>query len=434
MKKLFLLPLALLGLMATSCSEEPLNMECDIETAYIHVDDPGSLFYDDSETDIVAYANLGGVIPTATDSIGFTVRTGCTPGQYPFYITITPGAKAYIVEADGQTRPFKSGDLVDFADGHVTTLRIVSEDGAWHRDYRISMTHRVPSGGDMFFDFNEGSYTTRTVNKAMFYVWNVLDENAANGLFLGDAEWKNGNPGYALSKSSAPADAYPTSPVIGGGMDGSDCLKLETMTTGSLGAMAKIYIASGSLFNGTFDPKSALKSRSAAKLATRFGCPFTHKPSRLSMDMRYEPAAEYWNEDKQVQPDIVDEPDAYLILYRNTDEDGKPVMLDGNDVVTSRHIVGMARLPHNYTYDEGNDGHPKYRHDLPCSTPIHGLNAQWKRVELEMEYFEDIDPEVLANYGYNLVIGFAASWQGADFRGALGSKLYLDNVRVECEY
>lgn len=432
MKKIFLLPFAIAAFCFVSCSDEPLNMECDIEKAYIHVDDPMVLFYDGHAGDTLAYAELNGAVPTASDSIGFTVRTDCTPGAYPLYLTLTPGAKAFVLSEEGGKTAFSNGNLVDFSEGRVTRIQIVSEDGDWSRVYRISMTPRVATNGDMYFNFNSG-YFLGSMNKAQYYVWGITDENALNGLFLGDPEWKNGNPGYALSKSSAPADQYPTSPVFGGGPDGSDCIKLETMTTGSLGAMARIYIAAGSLFNGSFDPKSALKSRAAAKEATRFGTPFSHKPVRFSVDMRYEPAPSYWDEDKNVHPEIFDEPDAYCVIYCNVDDEGKAFILDGNNVVTSKYIVGMARLPHNYTYDEGNNGHPMYRHDLPCDTPIHGLTNQWKRVELSVEYFSELDPEILANYGYSMVIGFTSSWQGGDFRGALGSKLYIDNIKVECE-
>lgn len=432
MKKFFLLPLSLAAFLFTSCSSEPLNMECDIEKAYIHVDNPSDLFYDGQFGDTLAYSELNGQVPSAADSIGFTVRTDCTPGQYPLFLTLTPGATAYVLNEDGSRLPFVSGNKIDFSNDKVTRIQVVSQDGAWKRVYRFSMTHRVPTSGDMFFDFNSGYYLG-SMNKAKYYVWGVTDQNALNGLFLGDPEWKNGNPGYALSKSSAPADQYPTSPVFGGGPDGSDCVKLETMTTGSLGAMAKIYIAAGSFFNGSFDPKSALKSRSAAKEATRFGTPFCHKAVRFSLDMRYEPAGDYWDEDKNVHPELIDEPDAYCVIYRNVDEQGNAIMLDGNNIVTSKNIVGIARLPHNYTYDPESNGHPMYRHDLPGNNPIHGVGTQWTHIEMPIEYFTELDPEILANYGYSMAIGFTSSWQGGDFCGALGSKLYIDNIKIECE-
>ena len=51
----------------TSCfKDEPLNAECDIEQAYIHVDNPLGMFYQQSDT-------LINVLSTAED-INFVVR------------------------------------------------------------------------------------------------------------------------------------------------------------------------------------------------------------------------------------------------------------------------------------------------------------------------------------------------------------------------
>jgi hypothetical protein len=50
-----------------------------------------------------------------------------------------------------------------------------------------------------------------------------------------------------------------------------------------------------------------------------------------------------------------------------------------------------------------------------------------------MEYRSEVDADILANRGYSLVISFASSWQGGEFKGAIGSKLFLDNVQLYCE-
>lgn len=413
-------------LLISCIKEEPQNLECDIISAYVHVDEPSELFYNLGDTLIEE-------VPTATDSIGFTVKTDCVLGSYPFYITVTPGAVAYLVENDGTSSVFVSGTALDFSDGRKAHLRVVSESGTWEKNYWVSMTHRHKVDGDMTFDFNEGSYFLRKMNKANFYVWEVLDENARKSLFLGDPEWKNGNPGYALSKSSAAPTAYPTSPLFGEGPDGSDCVKLETMTTGSLGAMAKIYIAAGSLFVGSFDPQKAMKSRTAAKEATSFGRPFDHKPLRMYVDLKYLPSSPFCDEDKNPIAGVVDEPDAYVVVYKNTDENGNNIILNGYDVLTSKYIVGMARLPHHlkdeYIPSEGRT----IKKDVISGNPIHGVTNEWKRFEMNVEYTEELDYELLKNYGYSMIIGFSCSWQGANFQGALGSKLYIDNIRIECE-
>ena len=417
MKKIFglttLLAAALLGM--SSCSEEPLNAECDIESVSLHLDEPGKYFYHDYDT--------LQTVPSTADSIGFVIRSYENVGALPVTLKITPGAKAYVLGADGAETPFRNGQMLDFSDEQVQRIRVVSEDGNWNRLYRLCVMHDVPSEGNMTFDFND--YALDASGK--YYVWNITDENAVNGLFGGgEATWKNGNPGFKLSKSSAKPMEYPSTPVIGGGPDGSDCVKLETMDTGAFGNMVNMRMAAGSMFLGEFDVANALKD---ALKATRFGLPFKHKPVKFSVWLKYEQSSKFF-QDKMGKPmdGIIDEPDAYIVVYRNQDEDGNRVMLDGNDVLTNKHIVGMARLPHHTYLDEEG-----IRRDQIGNDPIHGLTNEWQKVEMDIEYTEELDPEVLANNGYSLIIGFACSWQGAYFKGSIGNKLYIDNINVVCE-
>ena len=99
-------------------------------------------------------------------------------------------------------------------------------------------------------------------------------------------------------------------------------------------------------------------------------------------------------------------------------------MLDGNNVLSSPYIVGLGRLPHHYNADGS---------DQLSNDPIHGVTDEWQEFVIPVEYRSEIDPTVLANKGYSLIIGFASSWQGAYFKGAIGSKLLIDNVQLYCE-
>ena len=40
---------------------------------------------------------------------------------------------------------------------------------------------------------------------------------------------------------------------------------------------------------------------------------------------------------------------------------------------------------------------------------------------------------MLKNYQYNLSVVFTSSIEGAEFRGAIGSTLYVDEVKLICE-
>lgn len=392
----------------TSCiGSEPLNTECDIESAYIHTDNPSNLFYHDYDT--------LKIVQSVADSIGFLIRSHESVGLLPLHLNITPSAKVYILGQDNSFSEFRNGSDVDFSDEKVQRFRVVSEDGAWSRDYKINVVHDVPTAGDLKFDFADYSLDA----SGKYYEWSILDPSMA-GVFT-DGKWKNGNPGFKLSKSSAKPMDYPSVPLENGGPDGSSCVKLETRDTGSFGAMMNMRIASGSMFNGIFDVGNALKN---ALKATRFGSPFAHKPVKMTVWLKFEAGAQF--QDKLGKPveGVVDEPDAYVVFYRNQDEAGNEVMLDGNDILSSPYIVGVGRLPHHLNGD-GSD-------QLSASS-IHGLTTEWQLVELPVVYTKEVDPQILADKGYNIVIGFASSWQGAYFQGAIGSKLYIDNVSLYCD-
>lgn len=423
------------SLMLTSCSDEPENMECDIETIWVEVDDPSSLFY--SATDVRKTVNT-----TAQGKwINWRVREESVLGSYPVCYTTTKGATVFFVDENGQRTAFSSGDVVDFSDERKTYVEVVSQDGQWSKRYTLFMTHDIQHAEPydevvsedglsvtryyrMSFDFGaEGRDIHQGVSGDVgtYYLFRPTEENAKNTVFSGYQYWSNGNAGFALSRSSAPIEDYPTTAAIGAGPDGSDCIMMQTSSTGGLGRMARIYIAAGSLFCGSFDPQSAMRSRDAARTATRFGVPFAYKPLRMTVDMKYEPGPDYWNADKVVQPNIVDEPDAYIVLFRN--DAGESGMLDGTDVLSSPRIVGKARLNHHFNADGS---------DKPSGNPIHGITREWQTFTFEMEYPNgDLDEQILKERGYWLVIGFSSSWQGADFCGALGSKLYVDNIKVE---
>lgn len=422
-------------LMASCIGEEPLGTECDIEALSLHVDNPLSIFenaYDTLQT-ANASENFHGY-GYVTDSIGFKALAKAHIGEIPLTLAVTKGAKAYIA-ADAGWEPFQNGTAVDFSEGKVQCFRIVSQDGVWNREYKICVINESESSFESMsltftFDGNYALNNPEKTNddKGFYYIWTETDSANVNELF-GNESWKCGNPGFKLSKSSAKPLEYPTIPVVGGGPDGTDCVKLETMDTGAFGRMVNLRIASGSLFVGYFDVANALKN---ARKATQFGLPFRHKPSKFSVWLKCEIAEGFQDKDGNPVADAMDEPDAYLVVYRNQDEQGKMVLLDGDDVLTSPYIVGMARLPHNYYYEQVGDR--TVRRDLVGNTPIHGVTAEWQQFDMDVEYTDELDMDVLARGGYSMIVGFASSWQGAYFEGAIGNKLWIDDITVTCEY
>ncbi|MBQ8454712.1 MAG: PCMD domain-containing protein [Bacteroidaceae bacterium] len=403
MNKTTIASLVALPILLASCiaAEQP-NTECDIETVSLRLETPTDFFYHDYDT-------LRTVISAETDIV-FTIRSYANILSVPLSLRITDGASVFIKSDDGTEVPFLNGSDVDLSDEKVRHFRVVSEDGAWSRNYTISVVHDVPSEGNLFIDFE--SYRLDASGK--YYIWDAPE-------VFTDGLWKNGNPGFKISRSSAKPMEYPSTPVAGGGPDGSACLKLETCDTGPFGRMANMRLASGSMFNGIFDVGNALKD---ALKATQFGSPFVHKPVQMRAWLRYEPGATFQDFDGKTVSGVTDEPDAYVVLYRNEDASGNKVQLDGNDVLSSPYIVALGRLPHHYNEDGS---------DRLSNNPIHGITNEWQEVTIPVEYKAEIDNDVLENKGYSLIIGFASSWGGAYFKGAIGSKLHVDNVRLFCE-
>lgn len=392
------------ALMASCIAAERDNTECDIEAVSLHLDDPTSIF--DHE-----YDTLRLVLSTDNDIV-FSVSSDAEVQSIPTTIRITDKAVAYLVDDEGAEVPFVNGFPLDYSEDRVHQIKVVSEDKVWSRTYTLKIMHKVPSEGNQYFDFEDYFLDGK------YYVWNAPDVFMDN---TGKSTWKNGNPGFKMSRSSAQPMEYPTTPVVGGGPDGSDCVKLETCDTGPFGKMVNMRIASGSLFNGAFDVGKALTD---ALKATLFGLPFAHKPARLRVWLRYEVGRTFQDRNAMEVANVVDEPDAYVVLYRNEDAQGKPVQLDGENVLTSPYIVGLGRLPHHYRSGGG---------DALSNNPIHGVTSQWQEFVIPVEYRSEVDEDILSRNGYSLIIGFASSWQGAYFMGAIGSKLFIDNVQLICE-
>ena len=105
-------------------------------------------------------------------------------------------------------------------------------------------------------------------------------------------------------------------------------------------------------------------------------------------------------------PGVVDEGDIYAVLYRNKDAEGNPVVLDGGNVLTSKYIVSKAQVK-----------------SLPATD-------EWKPFEMFFEDVAPVDQQILDNYGYNLALVFSSSKRGAEFCGAIGSTLYIDEVEL----
>lgn len=443
------------GVLMSACiADEPLAIECDIETIEVKVPGAKDIFKVGTGEQTTDGWRLDLNDRLKDTEIVFTVNEGVEVGSYPTYIRATKGAKVYLVDPNNKSlmTQFQYDALdpanpkddvhylqIDYSNSeenpielHVHSESFDMTEKQWERIYYIKFQHDVSVDiqttrfvMEYTFDGNYDLDKTRS-----YFEWTETNPEILPLFQTGDAVWRNGNPGYKLSKSSAPAEDYPTVAAKGMGPEGSDCVKLETKSTGSFGAMVNMPIAAGSLFNGVFDVTNALKN---ARLATKFGVPFRYLPVKLEADLRMEDM-------NVVEGTFMDEPDLYCVLY---DNEGGTYMLNGNDVLSSDKIVAIARLKH--FYDEADP-----RKDKTTMSPEHGVISEWKHFELYLDYdpfnrnkekpdtlidsnpSKHVDLNKLANYGYSVVIGASSSWQGAHFKASEGSKLYLDNIKLTC--
>lgn len=407
-----ILPLGVLAL-ASCIGSEPAGTECDIERCWIHLDEPEAVFYHTYDTmagtPMAADKPEWKVIPSAADTVVFSARWDAhVHAPVPIYFQVTPGATLYQL-VDGKEVPFQNGTAVDLSatsvnEHTVQTFVVRSEDGKWHRTYRVFIQIQpMPSYPEEGFLFHFDSYELEPI-EGKYYLWKESNP------FLQDVQWANGNPGYRLSVSSARPEDYPTVPMAEGGVDGGPCLRLRTCDTGGFGRMVNMRLAAGNHFIGTFDVTNALKD---ALAATRFGLPFAHKPRLLRGFYRYTPGATVQSRNGQPIPEAVDECDIYAVFYRNVDAQGNQIQLDGSNITSSPEIVAMARIDRS---------------------TIDRRGTEWVPFSLPFVYQQEVTDEDIRQKRCSITIVFSSSQDGGNFIGAIGSTLWIDEVTLECEY
>lgn len=367
--------LVALSAMLSSCfKEEPLNAECDIEQVSLTVDNPDEFFFNITDASQEVLSDQINIV--------FNVRSKADLSALAPTFKITEGAT--IVPASGSTH--------DFSNGNVVKYTVTSQDGNWHRDYSVSFRKVVITKQDTI-KYDLDNYELEP-QKQLYYIWHNIHEDGTLG-----NDWASGNDGYKFTGAKDPM-TYPTTPDVNG-YDGA-CVKLSTKDTGPLGKTLNKPIAAGNLYLGVFDGAVSLGK---PLKATRFGLPFSQKPSKFIGYYKYKPGATYKNKAGKVI-EKTDSCAIYSVLYKNHDENGNAVVLYGDDVLTSPQIVAIAIAKNVYPVNE------------------------WTAFEAIYDYYQEIDEELLPNRGYSLTIVFSSSYEGADFAGAIGSELWVDKVRL----
>ena len=357
-----------------SCEGEPLNAECDIESAFL----PDDVLIREPVIE--------------NDKVTFMLKNGTDRTALAPEFTITPGA---VIEPP-------SGTVRDFTTPQTYT--VTSEDRKWHKNYTVSATYITIS---LQYDFEH--VRLEETNKARYDVFYEVGTDGKESL-----TWASGNPGFALTGMAAnkPSDVFPTY-QINDGRSGK-AVALTTRMTGSFGALVNKPIASGSLFLGKFDLSTAL---SKPLESTCFGIPFSKIPLYLKGYYKYAPGETYMELDKSITdklkpiPGKTDECNIYAVFFETSDGmeylDGTNVMSDDNP-----NIVAVAALS------------PEER----------TATSEWREFNLPFKYRpgKTIDFGKLQDGHYSITICMASSIDGDYFCGAPGSTLIVDEVELIC--
>lgn len=396
MKKCFLY-LLMVGGLGACIQSEPLNAEADITACKI-LNATGN-----PETNIKGniIINNAQVLAQANPSIDLT--------KLALEVTLTEGAN---ISPD-------PAQVMDYS--HPRKFTVTSEDGNWHKEYSVIIdTFDLP----LQYDFEH--YELNETGKYQVF----FEETQGTALFK-QYIWASGNSGFALTGVGRNPQDYPTV-SIENGIDGSRAVKLETKSTGQFGETVKMPIAAGNLFLGSFDVNNAVQK---PLKATRFGLPFGKKPLEIRGYYKYTSGTQPFkaqDKDKNTVtiPRQKDEGDIYAVLYEAAGLDSTKA-LNGNNVLTSKSIVALARVD----VKESN----QY---LEFKIPF----KYGKREEIvwpEFIYRDDSEDgkgdylpfseEKMKNYEYNLAVVFTSSKYGAYFAGSVGSILCIDKVEIICE-
>ena len=373
-----------LGSLSSCIRDEAPGMECDIEKMWVEGEDLEQFFYDANDMKRT-------VISTESD-IDFSVRSVILmPKQVAVHFDLTPGA----------TISPENGSVQDFSDGDVI-YTVTAEDGRTTRVYRVrfrEVSQAVTNRTNSFENYEEVRYGSSGIFYHRFFELDK-DGNKLSNI------WASGNEGFCLSMISrvlsgqgATPEEFPTVSDPNGRT--GRCVKLQTLSTGDMGKTTKRPIAAGNLFMGKFNITYAATN---SLLATEMGVPFNREPLMVTGYYKYKRGADFTGADSKVIPGRQDEADIYAVLYRNKDDNGNAVMLNGGDVLTSPYIVRKARVASLPETDE------------------------WTPFDMFFEGDTPIDKVLLENLGYNLALVFSSSKSGATFEGAVGSTLYIDDV------
>ena len=381
-----LLFLAAILCMASCIKDEAANKECDINGAHVIGDEYAKYFSDKSKM------NINYLSSTETNVVFEVTSLISLPKQIPVTFDITPGA----------TIEPANGSMQDFTKGPVT-YTVTSQDGEWQRHYKVEFKEPVLPTFTFSFEHVEKSKPTTGGNQ--YHIFYEIHPTTGARMDI----WASGNEGASMIFSYKQPEVFPTYSTEQGYKNKG--VRLMTIFTGEMGKAFKRPIAAGSLYFGKFDINKVLTD---PLKSTQFGIPIDRVPVRVTGYYKYKPGAEFTDKDMHVIPGRIDEASIYAVLYKNKDSQGNDYFMYGGDVenldnmLNNPQVIRVARATNLVPTDE------------------------WTRFEM---FFggKEVDTQAAKDKKYNVALVFSSSKSGAQFEGAVGSTLYVDEVEVAFE-
>lgn len=380
MKNNYLIFLLLLTLFSvSSCiQDEAPNAECDI----LDVD----ANWLEEHKDIIIRVDK---IHESDYDVNFYIKIGTSLEELKSLNPLFKLTEGATIEKNGE--PTENGES-----GIFMYYKTHSEDGEWSKNYKIAFTIQANLPVEHVFSFE--NYSLDATGK--FYTWFEKFKDTQYDW------WSSGNAGFATVAGKKPASEYPTT-ASSEGFSG-DCVKLTTLTAPG-GALMKMPIAAGSIFIGNFDSENATKLK---EKATHFGLqiiPEGHKPVALKGYYKYTAGSVFKDKNNKVVDGRKDECSIYAVLFEI--DPNNFIQLDGSNITSSNRIVLMADLK--------EPGEP----------------AEWKEFNIPFEQMngKEFDYEKLKKDEYAITIVASSSKNGAFFEGAVGSTLFIDELKIEWE-
>lgn len=339
-----------------------------------------------SEADIISI-----MVPSEILKVDPVVENNRITVRVKFDVDLNQQAPQFEL-SQGATISPKSGTTLNFTQPQLYT--VTSEDGQYSKEYTVSY---IKTEIELHYNFN--NYRLDESGK-----YHVFFEKNSKGDNIMD--WASGNSAFVLLAGSSPAEQYPTTYATVS--QDNFAAKLTTLTTGPFGAMYGMPLAAGNLFMGNFDGAAALTNPLEA---VKMGVPFEHEPKILKGTFKYSRGIEYIGAANE-QGEKIDKWDIYAIFYDNIDSDGGKLMLDGSNKFSHENLISIARIDQKKAVETDS----------------------WTEFEIPFvqKSGKSIDPQKLANGGYNISIVMTSSIGGDFFRGAINSTLLIDKLEIIC--